>query len=312
VRVEGLVSQLLAFGRRQILYSEQVELNSAVQEITDVLTSVAGERVELAFEPHAAPLYVITDRAQLEHIIVEIVVNARSAMPGGGKIRIRAGREDCHTGSWATLTVEDTGCGISADTVERIFEPFFTTGNDGQTAGLGLSVAHETLRQSGGFINVASTPGIGSTFVLRLPAAGPPEVQRPLRDRAEDEQTTVLVVEDEPALRELVEEVLSDAGFCVIAAANAHDAVQMSERHTVDLLLTDVVMPGESGAWVAKRVVERHPSAAVLYMSGYNDDELVSRGLQSGEAALLPKPFNAATLERAVRRSLERSPVCCA
>jgi signal transduction histidine kinase/HAMP domain-containing protein/ActR/RegA family two-component response regulator len=309
-RAAMLTRQLLAFSRKQVLAPTVLDLNEVVVGTMDILQRLIGESVELTFNPDPDVGRVKVDRGQLEQVIVNLVVNARDAMPEGGRITIAtsaAGLDESAasaTGSarQANLSVTDTGTGMDAHTQARIFEPFFTTKEPGKGTGLGLATVYGILRQSGGTIKVDSELGAGTTFTISLPQ---------VEDRAEATETpsapprrgteTVLVVEDEAEVRALVHSVLADHGYLVLSAGRPSEAVDLAERHPgpIHLLVTDMVMPEMGGASLARQLIAVRSEMAVLYMSGYTDSTV-------GEGSLfLQKPFTPDTIARSVRAALD-------
>jgi CheY-like chemotaxis protein len=322
-RAAALTRQLLAFSRRQVLEPELVDLRDVVVDTEKMLRRLIGEHVALrtALDPCAGA--VLADRNQIEQVLVNLAVNARDAMPAGGVLTLRidavrlqdAAGADLDTpvqaGPYVRLTVEDTGEGMDAETLAHIFEPFFTTKADGKGTGLGLSTVYGIVRQSGGFVRVASASGRGTRFEVHLPRAeGAPCAWSLEEGPPGDGDETILVVEDEEAVRALVRRTLVARGYTVHDAASGHDALALHAAlpAPVDLLLTDVVMPGLSGKALADALVARRPGLRVLYMSGYTEDEVVDRGVLRAGVRLLDKPFSSDALARAVRAALDCPP----
>ena len=268
--------------------------------------------------------HIRADPSQLEQVILNLVVNARDAMPNGGRLTIQTAEvtlDDAFTdrhpgiraGAYVVLTVSDTGVGMTAETRSRIFEPFFTTKEPGKGTGLGLASVYGIVKQSDGYISVDSEPGRGATFQIYLPrvdaadpGSAPPAPALPMRGTAE----TILLVEDDPEVRELVAEILGDYGYRVITASRPADAMRLGDgEERIDLLLTDVVMPEMSGRELAGQLTARHPELRVLYMSGYSDEVLASRGVIDPGIRLLMKPFTSAALTSQVRETLDALPV---
>jgi PAS domain S-box-containing protein len=316
-RAAQLTRQLLAFSRQQILQPTLLDLNLLVARLEGLLRRVIPEHVHLETRLAENPALVYADPSQLEQVILNLVVNARDAMPEGGSIGIEtelvtldAGFVAAHPGSTAgphvRLAVSDTGCGMDPATLARIFEPFFTTKAPGQGTGLGLAVVYGIVKQSGGYIGVESEPGRGSRFQIYLPeAAGSPapsEAQREPQDLFGSE--TVLVVEDDPGVRRLARRSLQRYGYRVLEAANGREAVQVARHHQgpIHLLLTDWVMPEMGGRRSAEQILLDRPELRVLYMSGYPGDE----GTQ-GLGPFLEKPFTPEVLARKVREVLDAS-----
>ena len=318
-RAEGLTRQLLAFSRKQVLSPEPTALAELVGGLAKMLQRLIGEDVELVLRDLGTTEQVTVDRGQLEQVLMNLVVNARDAMPRGGRVTITTAELDLDTatahgldlppGRYLELAVADTGCGIDAAIQERIFEPFFTTKGVGKGTGLGLSMVYGIVRQSGGAITVTSQPGQGATFRVFLPARDPHAPTRAARTtahRLDRGDETVLVVEDEAALRSVVQRVLAAAGYEVLVAANATEAQLLAERHgaRVRLILTDVVMPAMSGPELVERLRPCCPAAEVIFMSGYTDDALARFGLLAAD--FLRKPFDLRVLTARVRAALDR------
>ena len=318
----GSTKQLLAFSRKQVMQPKVLDLNGAVTAIEKMLQRVIGEDIELRTVTSASHGYIQADPGQLEQVIMNLVVNARDAMPRGGQITIETANArfadavpeplaPMQPGDWVVLTVRDTGFGMDERTRARIFEPFYTTKEPGKGTGLGLSTAYGIVKQSGGFIFVESEPGKGTTFTIYLPQVADPGAQvarAPEPVRAPAGAETILLAEDEAPVRTLAQRCLEGMGYQVLAASRADEALRMVERHVgpIHLLLTDVVMPGGSGPELAERLAPRHPEMRVLYMSGYTDDAIVHRGVIAPGIELLEKPFTPATLTRRVRDVLDK------
>jgi PAS domain S-box-containing protein len=321
-RAATLTRQLLAFSRKQMLMPRVLNLNSLVANMDKMLCRLMGEDIELvtALEPTLHP--VKADPGQLEQIVMNLAVNARDAMERGGKLTIRTGnvtlgpayvREhpEVRQGPYVLLAVGDTGCGMDLATRERIFEPFFTTKEVGKGTGLGLATVYGIVKQSGGHIEVESEVGAGSTFKIYLPRMGEAlPLSEPVAKRAEPAggTETVLLVEDEPGVRQLGRDGLRARGYTVLEAGTGEEALALAERHAgrIDLLLTDVVMPRLSGARLAERLAPQRPEMKVLFVSGYTDTALLRHGVQHGEVDCLLKPFTPEDLARKVREVLDR------
>jgi two-component system cell cycle sensor histidine kinase/response regulator CckA len=319
-RAAGLTRQLLAYSRRQVLQPEVLDLNRVVADMDRMLRRLIGEDVELVTTLAPDLGAVRADRGQLEQVLVNLVLNARDAMPRGGKLTLETtnteldpGYVEDHTGAKAgphvLLAVTDTGAGMDPETAAHLFEPFFTTKEVGKGTGLGLATVYGIVKQSDGYIMVYSEPGHGTTFKIYLPRVAaaepaPPPALRPTVTRGSE---TVLVVEDEEAVRSLSRRALEAGGYTVLAAADGADAVRLVERYggPIHLVLTDVVMPGMSGRELADRLVQRRPGLRVLYMSGYPGDAIVHRGALDPGTAFLQKPFMPDDLTRKVREVLD-------
>jgi PAS domain S-box-containing protein len=318
-RAAELTRQLLAFGRRQVLQPAVIDLNALIADLHRMLARLIGEhiQVDLKLSDDAGPIRA--DPGQIEQVIVNLAVNARDAMPRGGTLTIAtsavdvespAGRGlDVAPGPHVLLSIADTGVGMTDATRRRIFEPFFTTKERGKGTGLGLASVFGIVKQSDGAIQVTSAPGSGSQFDLYFPAAlGAPEVAGPagLSRRAPGGSETIMLVEDEAAVRALAQTILSRSGYTVLAAASADDAARLAAEHPpVDLLLTDVVMPGASGPTIHRRLSERQAGLRVLYMSGFAEEAIAEHGIVRSGVPFLPKPFTAPDLTRAVRAAID-------
>jgi PAS domain S-box-containing protein len=326
-RAAALTRQLLAFSRKQILKPESVELNVIVARMERMLRRLIGEEIHFELRLSSDLGRVLADPGQLEQVIMNLVVNARDAMPGGGLLSISTANMELdeeyatafpypvQPGPYVLLTVRDTGIGMSPEVRERIFEPFFTTMELGQGRGLGLSTVFGIVKQSGGYIWVESEEGAGTTVRLCLPrVAGGVQQAEPERDggcgEGRGDTEAVLVVEDEDAVRSLICKVLRRQGYTVLEAANGGSALLQLETHpgSIHLVITDMVMPGMSGTELADRVAEIRPGLPFLFISGYTEDELVRRGVADGRLVLLEKPFSPAALSRRVREMLARVP----
>lgn len=322
-RAASLTRQLLAFGRRQVMQPRVVELEAIVLAMEGMLRRLIGEDVEMEVDLASQPWRVKADPAQIEQVVVNLAVNARDAMPRGGRLVVRTrnltfGRfdpsrpEGLPPGDSVVLEVEDSGTGISEAVRSHLFEPFFTTKEQGKGTGLGLATVYGIVRQSGGSVAVESEPGRGTLFRVFLPRtdeeAAADDPPRPEASRADASSVSILVVEDEPQVREVAREVLAAAGYRVLTAANAEEGIETSERHDgpIHLLLSDVVMPGLSGPALAERLVGRRPELRVLLMSGHSEEMLASRGLAARGWAFLPKPWTPAALLEKVVETLRR------
>jgi two-component system, cell cycle sensor histidine kinase and response regulator CckA len=323
LRAAMLTRQLLAFSRHQVLPPQVVDLDEVVHEMQDILRRLIREDVELITTSSEHATTILIDRSQLEQIIMNLAINARDAMPKGGTLTIgtmsidAAAHEPHHgcagKGPHVMLTVTDNGSGIDADTQARMFDPFFTTKPLGVGTGLGLSTVFGIVRQSGGTIWAESKLGSGTTFFICFPHATAPTVvavKRPTRSRPRGTET-ILLVEDDEAVRLLTTKLLTQAGYNVLVAKNAHDAASLCDRHPspIQLLLTDVVMPGSSGWKLAAELRERRPDIKVLYMSGYADGAQFDNGDRDASASFLEKPISPDSLARKVKEALEQADV---
>ena len=304
-RGASLVRQLLAFSRPQLTDSRVVDLNDLVREFAPMLRRVIGEDLEFRLRLDAHRLPVEVQPVQIDQVLMNIAVNARDAMPEGGRLTISTWKLD----GTATVTVSDTGVGMDAATQDRIFEPFFSTKEPGKGSGLGLSTAYGIVSHAGGSLTVSSVPGEGTTFGINLPLAAheAPSLRAAVTEPAAPDggPETVLVVEDEPALRELESLMLEDAGYDVLTAANAAEALAVAAENVIDLLVVDVVMPGLSGPQLVEELAARGSDVPAVFVSGYGADEISSRGLVTGKTALIEKPFQAELFLRRVREVLD-------
>jgi len=323
-RASSLTRQLLAFSRKQMLAPKIVDLNGIVTENLKLLTRVIGEDIDLVMSPAQNLWMVRADAGQIEQVIMNLAVNARDAMPSGGKLTIETSNvtldeeyarfhAPLQPGDYVMLSLTDTGAGMDAETQSHIFEPFFTTKGPKGT-GLGLSTVYGIIKQSGGYIWVQSQVGKGATFQIYLPrvaAIGEPataQVEVPTETRAVEPGTeTILVVEDEANLRYLARQFLEKQGYTVIEAADGAVAMQIAVAHegVIHLLLTDVIMPGMNGRELAQRISEIRPNVKVLYMSGYTENVVGQDGTLEAGVRLLQKPFNLRDLKTKVREVLD-------
>jgi PAS domain S-box-containing protein len=320
-RAAALTGRLLAVSRRQILKPEVIDLNALVTGLRDMLQRLVGEEVALVLELTADLTSIKADPGQIEQVLLNLVVNARDAMPDGGTLTIEtrtvqldagyaAEHPGTHPGPHAMLSVLDTGTGMDESVRRRIFEPFFTTKPQGKGTGLGLSMVYGIVKQSGGSIWFHSEPGLGSRFTIYLPRVGgavTPWPAPPPPSAVARGHETVLVVEDEPPLRELAARILAAAGYTVLQAANGPDALALIAGHaaTVDLVFTDVVMPGMNGRELAARLSVLRPSMRVLYTSGYTEDAILRHGVLDDPSRFLSKPYTPAVLRRRIREALD-------
>jgi signal transduction histidine kinase len=324
-RATKLTSQLLTFGRHQIISPEIVDLAPRVAALTPMLRCLIGEQITLEVRTGAEPVCVAIDPGHLGQILVNLVLNARDAMPGGGTIVVEtaaaelfsvaaAAEIDVEPGPYAMLTVSDAGVGMDQDTLARIFEPFFTTKAPGAGTGLGLATVYGHVRQGHGSIRVRSEPGKGTSIAVYLPrvpadtCVGETEhASAPARSGGE----TILVAEDEESVRAVACRILRGAGYVVLEASNADSALEIARAHgqPLDLLFTDIVMPGGNGLDLAERMVTDQPLLHVLYASGYADSEAIGKRALARGWQYLAKPYSASDLLREVRMIIDRSGV---
>ena len=306
-RASELTRQLLTFARRQVRQPQVLDLRHIVRQMEKPLRRLLGDRIELDTVLPQAPVLVDADRGELEQVITNLAVNARDAMPDGGRFTIEVSSVG---GDEAVLMIADNGCGMEEDVAARVFEPFFTTKVENGT-GLGLATVHGIVTQSGGRIALDSEPGRGTTFSIRLPlSVGTPAPRPPTVPEPVGGSETILVVEDHPMVRSLVTRTLSERGYVVIAADGGEAALTAAEQsdRPIDLVVSDLVMPGLGGRQVASRIRSVQPRAKVLYMSGYTDDPAIRRGDFEPASAFIPKPFGSDALLRRVREVLDGTP----
>jgi len=320
-RASDLVRQLLIFSRQQLLAPQVLDLNDVLENIGRMLARLVGEQIELAFVPGAALGAVKVDPGQIEQVVVNLVVNARDAMPDGGKLTIATSNVELDEtyaaehlavvpGPHVLLSVSDTGAGMDRDTQQHIFEPFFTTKAAGQGSGLGLSTVFGIVKQSHGHIWVYSEPAHGTTFKIYLPRADRESVRTPPPVVAPSGSETILLVEDEPQVRAIVKRALERGGYAVLSASGPEEALRICETTLtrIDLLLTDVVMPQMNGRELAERVRVLRPSSKTLFMSGYTDDAILRHGVLDEGVPFLQKPVTPSNLTRKVRETLDAPP----
>ena len=322
-RAAGLTRQLLAFSRKQMLQPRQLDLNSVVEDMGSMLKRLMGEDVEVRFALSAESPLVRADPHQLEQVIMNLAVNARDAMPDGGCLLLETAvverdenyaalHPETRPGRYAMLALSDTGTGMDEATLQRIFEPFFTTKAVGQGTGLGLSMVQGMVAQSGGYVNVYSEPGRGTTFKIHLPALAGAAPDTETADAAPflRGRETILLVEDQESVRNYAAAALSSYGYRILQAANAGEALMICEleRRRIDLVLTDVVMPHTSGRELAGQLAKMRPGIQVLFMSGYTDNVVVQHGVLDESAHFIQKPFSPQELAGKIRAILGKSP----
>ena len=323
-RAAELTRQLLAFSRNQVLKPEVVNLNRVLDDMKSMLMRLLPENIELVVRPAPALWKVEVDPGQIEQVVMNLVVNARDAMPRGGVLTLRTANAEidpaqaerhigARPGLYVMLSVTDTGSGMDPETQAKIFEPFFTTKEAGKGTGLGLSTVFGIVKQSGGSIRVQSEPGRGTSFDLYLPRIESPTGNLPrtmLGPVRSVRGETVLIVEDEEAVRNAARRILEAAGYTVLTAAHGYEALVLCEHleRPLDLLLTDIVMPQMSGREISHRLRERFSAMRTVFMSGYTDDTIAHHGVLDPDAFLVTKPFAAADLTRTIRAALDASP----
>jgi PAS domain S-box-containing protein len=320
VRGALLTRQLLAFSRRDVPTPQALDMTVVVAEMDGLLRRLIGEDIELVTRLAAEPCVVRADRSQIEQVVLNLVVNSRDALPEGGRITLDVGAAvvgandldpgvKAPPGPYVRFEVTDDGCGMDEATLARAFEPFFSTKEMGKGTGLGLSTVYGIIERNGGWIRARSAPGKGTSFCIHLPrldeivARDPVAVPRPVQGGHE----TILLVEDEPAVRELVRDALLHEGYRLLVAEDGPTALKLAAQHAgrLDLLLTNVVMPRMGGGELASRLAAARPGLRVLYMSGYTDDAVVRHGVEEARVAFLQKPFRLEDLARKVREVLD-------
>jgi PAS domain S-box-containing protein len=320
-RAAALTRQLLAFSRKQVLTPTTLNVNSVVSDLSKMLPRLLGEDVDLAFIPAGQLSSIFADRGQVEQVLMNLIVNARDAMPTGGKITLETRnkkldekytrqRRGVIPGEYVMLAVTDTGTGMDTAIQAQIFEPFFTTKEEGKGTGLGLATVYGIVKQSGGHIAVYSEPGQGSTFRVYFPATSVSRKSEPepaaATYRAKGE--TVLVIEDETDLRNMIVSALRRRKYQVLEARTGEEALELVEKNSadVDLLITDIVMPGMRGTEAAQRLASVVPDLKVLYMSGYTDNAMFHQKLLEAGTIFLQKPFSVTALEETVQKTLQK------
>ena len=322
-RASDLTRQLLTFARKQTISPSLLDLNELIGNVDRILRRLIGEDIEMVVDLAEDLPPVRADPAQLEQVLTNLVVNARDAMPRGGRIaittrRVQATPTDLGIGlgvgaritDFVQLVVRDTGVGMDAGTMARVFEPFFTTKEPGRGTGLGLAISYGIVQEAGGAISLESEPGVGTAVTIHLPPASgsaAPMAERRERPRASQASETVLVVEDEALVRGLAERALSGRGYNVLTASDGEVALEVARAHggPIDLLITDVIMPRAGGRVVAEQLSAVRPGLKVLFISGHVDDPRVREAIEGRGAAFLPKPFTPHDLAEAVRRVLD-------
>jgi nitrogen-specific signal transduction histidine kinase len=326
-RASSLTRQLLAFSRKQMLAPTVISVHTVVADMEKILRRLIGEDVQLETSSMPDLWLVKADRSQIEQVIMNLAVNARDAMPKGGRLTIETANVELDAafsrhavvmapGKYVMLAVTDNGSGMDAETQAHLFEPFFTTKEKGKGTGLGLATVYGIVKQSGGYIWVYSEPGRGTTFKIYLPKIEEQVGLKHYKDGGSSSAAlrgseTVLLVEDEDGVRQLARDYLRTNGYAVIEAPDGETALELAAKHQgpIHVLMTDVIMPGISGRELAQRIGEIRPDIKVLYMSGYTDQSVVHHGILESDAVLLQKPFTMATLASKLREILTAQPV---
>lgn len=335
-----ITRKLLSFSQKEKTEPVTLDLNSTLQDTDKMLTRLIGEKITLVTKPYDTPIYVKADPVQMGQVLMNLAVNARDAMPNGGRITIKVGSKEIgqgernkpdrlDDGKYAEISVHDTGHGIDEETIGRIFEAFFTTKGSGKGTGLGLSIVKSIMKENDGFIDVASKPGNGTTFFIYLPvielendtyhgdipsvvkaesegaAAKPAEVKPEEVEESVSNAPTILLVEDDPMIRNLVAQTLETQDYTILLAEEGWEGIKVARNHKgkIDLLFTDVVMPGLGGAELAVATAELYPEIKVLFMSGYSRSQLTEEGVPE-DAAVLEKPFTPDKVISMVRQLL--------
>jgi PAS domain S-box-containing protein len=323
-RATSLTRQLLAFSRMQVLQPRVMNLNTVIEDMGKLLPRLIGEDIELVVSPAADLGTIRADASQMEQVIMNLAVNSRDAMPSGGRLRIETSNahlDDAYTaahpivraGKYVVLAVSDTGMGMDEETQAHIFEPFFTTKEQGKGTGLGLATVYGVVKQSGGFIWVYSELGKGTCFKIYLPRVDQEAEKTPPALNPSDTPRgteTILLSEDEQDVREVAREFLESGGYTVLEAGNGADALRVAAAHNggIDLLVTDMVMPGMTGQELAGRLQQKHPGLRVIYMSGYSERAAAESAHADSSIRLLTKPFSRTALLRLVRQTLTETP----
>jgi len=320
-RSVNITRQLLAFARKQDIAPKVMDLNTAVSDMLNPLRQLIGEGISLTWRPGDGVKRVRLDPSQVDQILANLFANARDAIAGVGKIDMEtgnsivdaeycAGHPDAIPGAYVLLTVSDDGCGMDQETLAQIFEPFFTTKDIGKGTGLGLATVYGIVKQNNGFIDASSEPGKGTTFKIYLPQVATEAAVEPIASRAETPKgrgETILVAEDNDSVREICSHFLDGLGYRVLLAETPEAALQIAGRHSgdIDLLLSDVVMPGMDGRQLAERLGSDRPCLKVLFMSGHTADVMAKRGLLPQGINFIAKPFSCDEIGRKVREVLE-------
>jgi two-component system cell cycle sensor histidine kinase/response regulator CckA len=322
-RAADVTRQLLAYSRQQVFHIEVLDVNEVVRALTPALNRLIGSDRQLAIRHAPSPVWVRADRGQLEQVIINLVANARDATGTDGLVRIDTGlhqvrpdqltvrSDELSPGPFVLLSVRDNGSGMAPDIAARVFEPFFTTKPVGQGTGLGLSMVYGIVKQTGGFPEITTSPGEGTTVAIYLPAVSEDPADEPVPEtKVQGGGAQILVVEDDPRVRAVTRRTLQAAGYVVYEAITGLAAINFLDAHPgeIDLLVSDVVMPGANGREMADLLSSRHPDVPIVFMSGYPSAEIERRGLKVEPGRILQKPFSPEALIGMVSESLSRRP----
>jgi PAS domain S-box-containing protein len=319
-RAAELTRQLLAFSRKQVLQPQIIDLNAVVSDLEKMVKRLTGERIDVLTVLSPKTGTVRADRGQLDQIVMNLVVNARDAMPDGGKITIETGNvelddeymkkySDVKPGLYAMLAVTDTGTGMNKETVEKIFEPFFTTKGIGKGTGLGLSTVYGIVKQSGGYVYCYSEPGRGTTFKIYLPVVNDDflsEDETKTKEELVSNGENIVMIDDERDIRDVVKRMLDQEGYNVFEAANFEEVKKHFKENKIDLLITDVIMPEMNGDEIGEKILEEYPQTKIIYMSGYTESTIMDFSLLDKNKIYLQKPFSRQSIVQSVREILNR------